>query len=210
MESQWDVYAVTVSGGKPRRLTDHPAADDFPSFSRDGKWIYFSSSRTSPQHQSLWKVPVAGGDAVQVTTSPAYAPLASPEGLSIYYAETMDRPAGLWRMPISGGAPEKVLDGVYLANYVVLSSGIYYVDRPAGDAGIHYVDSPTGETRLRFFDFATRKSTTVAPNLGNVDLPITASADGRTILYPRMDPSIHDLMLVANFGEPSRAADWQA
>jgi hypothetical protein len=32
-----------------------------------------------------------------------------------------------------------------------------------------------------------------------VDLPITASTDGRTVWYPRLDSSVHDLMLVANF-----------
>jgi hypothetical protein len=35
----------------------------------------------------------------------------------------------------------------------------------------------------------------VARNLGNVDIPLTVSADGRTILYPREDSSVDDLML---------------
>jgi Tol biopolymer transport system component len=201
LEGQWDVYVVPSAGGKPRRLTVHPAADDFPSFSRDGKWIYFSSNRSGSQDQMIWKVPVGGGDAVQVTMSAGYAPQQSPDGMFLYYVETIDRPSALWRRPVAGSADsdEKVLDGVYLANFVVLTSGIYYLEQPSGAAGIHYVDLPSGETHLRYFDFATRKSAIVARNIGKVDLPITASADGRTILYPRLASSVNELMLVANF-----------
>ncbi|MEW5915489.1 MAG: protein kinase [Gemmatimonadota bacterium] len=199
LEGQWDVYAISSSGGAARRLTDHPATDDFPSYSRDGKWIYFSSNRTSSHEQTLWKVAVAGGEAVQVTTTPAYAALESPDGASIYYVETLDRPSALRRMPVTGGTAEKVLDGVYLANYAVLQSGIYYLDRASGAAGIHYVDLPSAETSLRYFEFATKRSRTVARGLGSVDLPIAVSADGRTIFYPRIDSGIHDLLLVSNF-----------
>jgi hypothetical protein len=39
----------------------------------------------------------------------------------------------------------------------------------------------------------------VARNLGNVFLGLTASKDGRTIFYSRVDSSIDDLMLVDNF-----------
>ena len=112
VEGQWDIYLVSASGDKPRRLTSHPASDDFPSFSRDGKWIYFSSDRAAGQQRSIWKVAVAGGDAVQVTTTAAYAPLESPDGAYLYYVETIDRPSALLRMPVVGGAAEKVLDGV--------------------------------------------------------------------------------------------------
>lgn len=190
---------VAAAGGKPRNLTNHPAADYFPSFSRDGKWIYFSSNRSGGQEPSIWKVPSSGGNAVQVTKNAGYAPQESPDGAYLYYVERVDQPSALWRVPVSGGAPAKILDGVILANFAVLAGGIYYIDRPSAERGIHYVDIPTGEVRLRYFDLATRKFTTVAPNLGNVDTPLTVSPDGRTILYTRLDASVNDLMLVANF-----------
>ena len=134
-----------------------------------------------------------------MTTGASYAPQESPDGESVYYVGGIDGPSVLWRLPASGGVPVKVLEGVYLANFAVLTGGIYYIDRPSGQGGTHYVDLPTGETRLRYFDFATRRSTTVARNLGTVDIPLTVSRDGRTILYSRLDSSVNDLMLVANF-----------
>jgi hypothetical protein len=127
-----------------------------------------------------------------------YAARESPDGAYIYYVQAADRPSPLWRLPISGGVPVKVLEGVVNANFVVLEGGIYYIDRPSGEGGL-YIDRPSGETRLQYFDFATRGSATVARHLGNVDLGLTASADGRTILYSRVDSSVDDLMLVENF-----------
>jgi Tol biopolymer transport system component len=197
-EGQGDVYVIPAAGGKPRNLTSNPANDSFPSFSRDGRWIYFSSNRASRERQ-IWKIPASGGDAVQVTTDAGYVPVESPDGAYLYYVQTMDKPSPLWRRPVSGGAPLKVLDGVVLGNFVVLEQGIYYIDRPSGQGGVYYLDKPSGETRLRYFDFATRRSTTVARNLGSVDVGLTASPDGRTLLYCRMDSSVDDLMLVENF-----------
>ena len=99
--------------------------------------------------------------------------------------ETMDTPSPLWRLPASGGVPVKVLEGVVLANFVVLEGGIYYIDRPSGEGGIYYIDRPSGETRLQYFDFATRRSTTVARNLGNVDLaPHRLSGRPHDSLFP--------------------------
>ena len=102
-------------------------------------------------------------------------------------------------MPASGGVPVKVLEGVVLFNFVVLDRGIYYIDRPSGEGGIREIDRPSGETRLQYFDFATRKSTTVARNLGNVFIGLTVSPDGRTIFFSRVDSSVDDLMLVESF-----------
>ena len=95
----------------------------------------------------------------------------------------------LWRAPTSGGRPVKVLDGV--TDFA-----------PPLERGIYYVDRPGGEARLQFFDFATRRSMTVARvgDLGTFgSVGVTASPDGRTVLYARRDSSIDDLMLVENF-----------
>jgi hypothetical protein len=125
--------------------------------------------------------------------------LESPDGAFLYYVETLDKPSPLWRRPVSGGDPVQVLEGVFFGNYVVLQGGIYYIDKPSGQGGVYYLDKPSGETRLQYFDFATRRSTTVARNLGAVDAFLTASPDGRTLLYCRVDSSVDDLMLVENF-----------
>jgi hypothetical protein len=77
--------------------------------------------------------------------------------------------------------------------------GIYYIDQPSRDGGIYTIDLRAGETRLRYFDLATARSVTVARNLGTVDVPLTASPHGRTLLYPRIESAVDDLMLVENY-----------
>ena len=40
---------MTSDGENIRRITDHPAKDEYPFFSPDGKYIYFSSYRSDPK-----------------------------------------------------------------------------------------------------------------------------------------------------------------
>jgi Tol biopolymer transport system component len=185
-EGQQEIYTVPAAGGRPRRLTSHPANDIVPSFSRDGRWIYFMSFRGGQTR--IWRIPAAGGDAIQITQDIGTVALESPDGQSIFYTQTSGpAPSPLWRLSTTGGEPVKVLDGVYMRGFVVLDTGIYYLDTLAG------------ETRLQFYNLATRRSSIVARNLGDARTGLTASRDGRTIMYTRIDSSVDDLMLVENF-----------
>lgn len=196
-DGQGDVYIIPATGGKPRNLTSNPANDTRPSFSHDGKWIYFTSDRSGSRQ--IWRMAASGGDAVRITSNGAFAGFESPDGAYLYYNQLMETSSPLWRVPSSGGAAAKVLDGVTLGAFAVLDRGIYYIDHDPADRSLPYLDRPVGESRLQYFDLATRKSTTVARDLGNVFLGLTASQNGRTIFYSRVDSSLDDLILVENF-----------
>jgi Tol biopolymer transport system component/tRNA A-37 threonylcarbamoyl transferase component Bud32 len=186
LEGRFGIYLISVEGGKPRRLTTHPANYAAGSFSRNSQWIYFSSDRTG--EYQVWKMPASGGEEVQVTRNGGFVALESLDGAYIYYTASMGtKPSSLWRLPTSNGQPVKVLDGVIMRAFTVLEKGIYYIDRPSAEA------------RLRFLDFNIGQSETVARNIGDVRWGLTASSDGRTILYSRADSSVEDLMLVENF-----------
>ena len=133
-------------------------------------------------------MPAEGGDAVQITRNVGWAAFESTDGAYIYYTQTSGpEPSALWRLPVSGGEPVKVVEGVIMRAFAVLEKGIYYVDKAGREA------------RLQYLDFGTNKSTVVARDLGEVRLYLTATPDGRTILYTRIDSSVDDLMLVENF-----------
>lgn len=180
---EFDVYTVPAVGGKPRRLTSHPAIDLCPTFSLDGKWIYFGSDRSGDYR--LWKMPLDGGDAIQVT--PNQSPWASESADGNLYYPAFSVASPIWRLSVSGGEPVKIADGVVWFNFCLLKKGAYYTDRNGNETGLQYLN------------FTTGKSTTVARNLGEVAAGLTATPDGKTILFTRVDSSTDDLMLVENF-----------
>jgi len=91
-----DVYVIDLKGSAPRRMTSDPSEEIVPTWSRDGKWIYFASNRTFAYE--MWKMPAVGGPAVQVTHKGGFHGLESPDGRFLYYAKSPNLP-GLWRVP---------------------------------------------------------------------------------------------------------------
>jgi eukaryotic-like serine/threonine-protein kinase len=187
VDGNGDIFVVTAEGGQPRNLTSHTATDTFPSFSRDSRWIYFSSTRSGVP--AIWKVPAAGGDAIRVSSGLGMMAIESPDGAYVYYTESRstNAPAALWRQPVTGGTPIKIAEGISATSFDVVENGIYYLARVSGQGQLHYLD------------LATRKVVTVAANLGSLDAGVDATPDGRTILFTRVDSSVNDVMLVDHF-----------
>jgi dipeptidyl aminopeptidase/acylaminoacyl peptidase len=63
-----DLWLVSSDGATRRRLTTHPDKDSSPRFSADGKVLYFLSGRGGSAQ--VWRIPVDGGEAEQVTSLP--------------------------------------------------------------------------------------------------------------------------------------------
>ncbi len=63
-----DVWLASTDGAWARRHTTHPDSDGAPRFSRDGKSVLFLSTRSGSSQ--VWRVPVGGGEAEQVTKLP--------------------------------------------------------------------------------------------------------------------------------------------
>ena len=191
-----DVLVVPARGGQPRNVTKGLPGGAYPSFSRDGQWIYFSSGFEKGESR-IWKMVAAGGAPVQVTDNAGAIAIES-YGRDLFYVDNVNGPGSVWRLPQGGGPAVKVVEGVVLGNFDVVEEGLYYIDRVSGDAG-SLSSRPDGETRLRYFDFDTSRSVTVATNLGTIAMGMSATRDGRTIFFSRVDSSIDELILVDNF-----------
>jgi dipeptidyl aminopeptidase/acylaminoacyl peptidase len=63
-----DLWLVGTDGKGLRQLTTDPAGDSNPCWSKDGKSIYFLSTRS--KSSQVWRIAVDGGKAVQVTEQP--------------------------------------------------------------------------------------------------------------------------------------------
>jgi Tol biopolymer transport system component len=177
-----DVYVVPAEGGTPKRLTDWPSRDWVASWSRDGKWIYFGSTKTGVWE--IWKIPADGGDAVQMTRSGGEVAYESPDGRTLF----VRRAAGIFRMPAEGGQEEKVIDtGGNAERWDVYDEGFCYLGEPSGETSV-----------VMCHEFATGKSTQVAV-LERMRLDTFAvSPDGQWILYLQEDATGSDLVLVEN------------
>jgi Tol biopolymer transport system component len=179
-----DIYVIRASGGKLSRLTTDSADDDSPTWSRDGKWIYFESKRTG--RYEVWKVSAGGGEPTQVTRNGGRMPFESPDAKFVYYE---DWSGSFRKIPGSGGEESQVLPSVVAHDFSVVNEGIYFIPEPGVDR----------KFSIQFLSFANGKVKTVASMSGRPAEGLSVSPDGRSLLFSRMDEAGSDLMLVENF-----------
>jgi Tol biopolymer transport system component len=183
------IYSVRVTGGSPLLLiASDTHANVCPSFSRDGRWVYFATTRSG--NFQVWKVAAEGGTPVQLTHDGGHAAIASSDGKFIYYAKTQYANPEIWEIPTNGG-PEKLvsplLNPVTWAAWSVTKRGIVFA-HPSGH----------GRPAVGLFDLTARRVT----NLASLQIPpfwLTASPDARSILFDQPGWRQSQIMLVENF-----------
>ena len=185
-----EVYVVEVPGGVPRLVPTNPGSDNLsPSWSRDGKWIYFASKRNAEPFQ-IWKTPVQGGTPLPLTKHGGISPVESFDGRYLYYSKYEH--AGIWRLPLQGGGEEsEVLSDLEpwgWPNWALSPEGIYFLK--AGKF-------PQAE--LAFYDFANGKTNVLWPLEKKAGWGLSLSTDRKSILYIQDQFAESNLMLVRNF-----------
>jgi Tol biopolymer transport system component len=185
----WDIEVINLSSRQLRRLVPHPANDVTPSFSRDGKWVYFASLRRG--RYEVYRLPASGGDPIQLTDSGGVVPYESVDGRSIYYMKSFIGCSPLYVRPLSGGPERQVVDMVCSRAFQVTDHGIYYIGDSRKDR------MPI----VQVYDPATGKSTVVGRAQGRLYLSngLAVSPDGKTVLFAASAQSGADLMLVEGF-----------
>lgn len=187
IEGNGDIFVIPANGGAARRLTDDKSFDFMPSWSADGRFIYFASNRSGTEQ--IWKMPLEGGEAAQITRNGGRESFAAPDGLEIYYSKD-DEARGLWRVSANGGEEQAVSElagAAYWRYWTLMRDGIYFVAR---------AEKPP--YKINFYDFANRQikeiTTTDQPPIW-VYPGLSASSDGKTILYARHDQNASSIML---------------
>jgi Tol biopolymer transport system component len=190
-----DIYSVGAEGGRPVRLTVEPSMDILPSYSADGRWIYFSKNVTSVEFR-VWRIPAEGGRAVQITRQGGFQPQESPDGRYLFYLDGpravsgIEAPSKLMKMPLGGGPEETVLENVPAFAWSVTQKGVFFVRR---EREYDAVDL------YRF-----RDQTRVRIGLLNFRLPLVIShtafsPDGTRALATNMVRDDADLMFIDDF-----------
>jgi Tol biopolymer transport system component len=176
-EGASQIYVVSSTGGRATKLT-HDTQSRMPRWSRDGQWIYFTSKA------GLWKVPAGGGVPVLVVDNGLLG-IESHDGQFFYFY----RKGGVWRKPTNGRNEEFFLDTAdFPGCFDVVEDGVFFLSER----------TPSGSSFLSFCSFASGKVEPVV-EIGRPTAGLSATRDGRSILFAQVDQEASDLMLLENF-----------
>ena len=192
-----DVLVVPAGIGQPRNITKGTPGGGFPSFSRDGHWIYFSAGLERGELH-IWKVPSAGGAPIQVTNNAGSIAIESSQAAisSTSTMQTGQVRCGACRRAVP--QPSRLSKAWCSA----ISTSLKKAFTTSIACRVRRAPSATGPMARHGCD------TSISPrryrrrwpgNLGTIGLGLSATRDGRTVFFTRVDSSTDELLLVDNF-----------
>ncbi|MEP7362665.1 MAG: hypothetical protein ABI972_05370 [Acidobacteriota bacterium] len=137
-------YVLHPDTGELRELPDSGGSRVRASWSRDGRWTYFSSQRSG--RYEIWKSRSDGsGSAVQLTRQGGFEAFEAPDGKEVYYTKPL--PAkGVFAAGVEGGAERLVVDRVQVGLWAVARDAIWFVRLdPFGEIGRFRLDRKVEE-----------------------------------------------------------------
>ena len=184
-----EIFVADVVERKPRKLVTNITNVMRPTWSSDGKWIYFRSEE--PGRTGLYRCPASGGDAIALAKDiNGINPRGSLDGKTVYFASNHDKSTLKEVALTAQPGTESTVDGmprIRVAELWTLSrSGIYFV--PA--------DAPRS---LRYFDFAGKQIRPIFELDKDFGNGLSVSPDGRWILYSQVGDESGDIMLIDHF-----------
>jgi Tol biopolymer transport system component len=176
------VYVMgAVPGAQPARVV--PQAGE-PSFSRDGKSIYYVS------RGEIWKAAANGSNAQELVRMGGAMPVESVDGKWVLFRSRRS----IYRVAPEGGEPEE---------FIVPDQDMFWTNIEPTKNGVYY---PVWERSVRgmgvvFFDYATKKNTIVlrARGFDRSSGSFSVSPDGKFIVYAKVDRDQTSLVLIENY-----------
>jgi serine/threonine protein kinase len=190
-----DLYVINRDGGELARLTDSDAEEAVPTWSLDGKAIFFTSNRTG--EYQIWKRPL-GGTARQITQTGGFIGFEGADGF-LYFVKSRDGDSGIWRKPVKGGAETVVIPGfprlLGWSFWALQAKGIYFITAAGSNGEL--------VSTLSFHSFGGKtKVITRLENLRRISYPgLTVSAVGDRISYAQIDQHTAEIMLMRPYPE---------
>jgi serine/threonine protein kinase/Tol biopolymer transport system component len=186
-----DIYAVDVAERVPRKVNTGTEEAAQPSWSHDGKWIYFLGGGNDAIGEKIYRVPTEGGGKAEVlTTTPGLWPRESFDGQNLYFVRNSGNTMTLQTASLNPTGTESQVEGMpqlcFIDTWDVVPGGVYFF--PAEDL-----------FSLRYFDFSSRMIRRFFRVSGGPFGGASVSPDGRYILVAQTNDVRQDLMLIENF-----------
>jgi len=129
-----DIYVAPVAGGPAKNITvRNHGYDAGPVYTRDGKFILYRSQATPGFEADRWRLMAynrATGTSVELTKGfdqQVEELVASPDGNSIYFTAGDRGKSPIFKIPFSGGVPQKIVGNVYATNLRITPDGRKFV-----------------------------------------------------------------------------------
>ena len=125
-----DIYVMNLSSGAIKNITaQNHGYDAAPIYTRDGKQIIYRSQATAGFEADRWRLMSYNrvtGTSVELTKGfdqQVETVVLSPDGNSIYFTANDRGKEPVFRIPIGGGVPQKVIADVYASNLQITPDG---------------------------------------------------------------------------------------
>ena len=124
-----DIYAVPVTGGTPRQITTNPAADGYPRYSPDGKYIAYRAQAQPGFEADRWQLFLynrATGKQESLTGSfdvSVEAQLWSPDSKRLYFDAEEKANKPIFTVSIAGNDIREVYDRAVNADISITPDG---------------------------------------------------------------------------------------
>jgi serine/threonine protein kinase/Tol biopolymer transport system component len=169
------MFVADRTGANARRIFVNPVSgghNHFPTWSPDGRWIYFVTGDLATKEMDLWRIAASGGEPERLTTHNSNVTYPTPiDSRTLLYLSPADDGSGpwLWALDVERKATRRASHG--LEKYISLSASgngrrlvASVSNATAGLSSIPILDRPAGERDVKPFPVPTVRA--LAPRFG--------------------------------------------
>jgi serine/threonine protein kinase/Tol biopolymer transport system component len=191
------IWRMNIDGTNPKQLSTGSVGHNYPTCSPDGQWVVYTSSKPTDNivyHFPLWKIPIEGGEPVQLNDKFTVKPEVSPDGkmIACFYTTGVPEPSKLAIIPFAGGPPIKIFDVVPTVDQY--NNSIHWT---ADGRALTYRDGRSGAINIWSQPLSGGKPIQLTDFKSDLLYSFGWSRDGKQLAYSR-GVVTHDVVMMSD------------